>query len=81
MSEKVNQQSAEMKIREVAQRIEALREDLGLSVEEMAAATGYSVEDYVKFESGEKDFTFTFVYKCANKFRVEITDLMEGSRP
>ena len=81
MSEKVNQQSAEMKIREVAQRIAALREDLGLSVEEMAAATGYSVEDYVKFESGEKDFTFTFVYKCANKFHVEITDLMEGSSP
>ena len=81
MSEKVDQQSAEMKIREVAQRIAALREDLGLSVEEMAAAAGYSVEDYVKFESGEKDFTFTFVYKCANKFHVEITDLMEGSSP
>ena len=81
MSEKVNQQSAEMKIREVAQRIASLREDLGITAEEMADVTGYSAEDYMKFESGEKDFTFTFVYKCANKFHVEITDLMEGSSP
>ncbi len=81
MRENTNQQSAEMKIREVAERIAGLREDLGLSVEEMADVTGYSVEDYTKFESGEKDFTFTFVYKCANKFHVEITDLMEGTSP
>jgi len=81
MSETTNPQSAEMKIREVAERIAGLRGDLGLTAEEMAKVTGYSVEEYKKFESGEKDFTFTFVYKCANKFHVEITDLMEGSSP
>ncbi|MBP0966733.1 MAG: AMP-binding protein, partial [Oscillospiraceae bacterium] len=64
-----------------AERIMRLREDLGISVEEMAANTDYSVEDYKKFEAGEKDFSFTFIYKCANVFHVEIADLMEGSSP
>ena len=81
MSAKLNEQNAEVRIREVAERISHLREDLGISVEEMAAATDYSVEEYKKLESGEQDFSFTFIYKCANKFKVEIADLMEGSSP
>lgn len=81
MSEQNQQQNAENRIKEVAERIMRLREDLGISVEEMAANTGYSVEDYKLFEAGEKDFSFTFIYKCANVFHVEISDLMEGSSP
>ncbi|MBR3446542.1 MAG: AMP-binding protein [Oscillospiraceae bacterium] len=81
MSEQTKQPNAESRIKEVAERIMRLREDLGISVEEMAANTDYSVEDYKKFEAGEKDFSFTFIYKCANVFHVEIADLMEGSSP
>ena len=73
--------NAETKIKEVAERIIRLREDLGLTVEQMAEITDYSVDDYRKFEAGEKDFSFTFIYKCANAFHVEISDLMEGSSP
>ena len=72
MSEQTKQPNAESRIKEVAERIMRLREDLGISVEEMAANTDYSVEDYKKFEAGEKDFSFTFIYKCANAFHVEI---------
>ncbi len=81
MSKQTQEMNAETRIREVAERIMRLREDLGISVEEMAAHTDYSVDDYKKFEAGEKDFSFTFIYKCANAFHVEISDLMEGSSP
>ncbi|WP_303789769.1 AMP-binding protein, partial [Ruminococcus flavefaciens] len=81
MSDMMSLQNAETRIKEVAERIASLREDLGITVEDMAAITGYSVEDYKLYESGEKDFSFTFIYKCANAFHVEITDLMEGSSP
>ena len=81
MNDQEKLQKAELKIKEVAERIARLREDLGISVEEMAANTDYSVEDYKAFEAGEKDFSFTFIYKCANAFHVEIADLMEGSSP
>ena len=81
MNNQENLGSAESKIREVAERISRLRDDLGFSVEKMAELTDYSVEEYKQFEAGEKDFSFTFIYKCANAFNVEITDIMEGSSP
>ena len=46
MNEKTNLQNAEVRIKEVAERISHLREDLGLSAEEMAEKTGYPVEEY-----------------------------------
>ena len=81
MEEKKPLLNAENSIREVAERITRLREDLGLSVAEMAEQTGFSVDDYQLLESGEKDFSFTFIYKCANIFHVEISELLEGSSP
>ena len=71
----------EFKIREVAERIKALRETLGLSPEEMAEKTGVSAYEYLAYEGGAKDFSFTFIYKFANACGVEITDLMEGESP
>ena len=51
----------EQKFKEVAARIREAREVAGFTVEEMALKTDQTVEDYVTFESGEKDFTFTFI--------------------
>lgn len=42
----------EPKIAEIAERIRALREMLGLSCEEMAEATEVSIDDYQASESG-----------------------------
>ena len=49
---------------EVAQRIKNMREILGISQESMAKNVEISVEDYRNYESGTKDFSFTFIYKC-----------------
>jgi acetyl-CoA synthetase len=71
----------EFKIREVAERIRATRESVGLSPEEMAEKIGVSVFEYSAYEGGAKDFSFSFIYKFANACGVEITDLMEGESP
>lgn len=68
-------------IEEVAQRIRSLRDDLGFSPEDMAEATGRSVEDYLAQESGTKDLTFTFLHKCAEKLGVDVVELMTGDSP
>lgn len=78
MSNSIN---PEFKIREVAERIKAVRESVGLTSEEMAEKTGVSVYEYLAYEGGAKDFSFTFIYKFANATGVEITDLMEGESP
>lgn len=73
--------NAESKIREVAERIRATRESVGLTPEEMAEKSGVSLYEYLAYEGGAKDFSFTFIYKFANACGVEITDLMEGESP
>ena len=80
MSKMTELQNAEVRIKEVAERISNLREDLGISVEEMAVNTGYSVEDYKKYESGEQDFSFTFIYKCAKALNSADTQLPARAR-
>jgi transcriptional regulator with XRE-family HTH domain len=71
----------EPNVREVANRIRSLREDLELSIEDMAEATGRSTDEYLAQESGEKDFSFTFLYKCANVFGVDVVELLTGEAP
>ncbi len=66
---------------EISARIHAMRDLCGLSVEDMAEATGVSVEEYVKCETGQKDFPFTFIYKCADRFGVDLVELITGENP
>ena len=75
------QNHVDFKIKEVAQRIRAARESVGLSVAALAQACGISEQEYVMYENGNADFSFTFIYKVANACGVEITDLMEGRSP
>ena len=66
---------------QVAERIRTMREITGLSEEEMAKCTGTTKEEYQQCEQGERDFSFTFIYKCAQRFAVDPTDLIKGVSP
>ena len=68
----------EPNINEIAERIHDLREIYDLTIEEMADAAGVSVEEYEQSERGNRDFSFTFLYKCAKKFGVDMTELLTG---
>lgn len=71
----------EPNIKEVAGRIRALREDLDISQQEMAEATGRSLAEYAAQESGDQDLSFTFLYKCAKKLGVDVIELLTGENP
>lgn len=51
---------------------------MGFTPSEMAKKTDVTEEEYLKFEDAELDLPFTFIYKCANAFDIELTDLLEG---
>ena len=68
----------ENNLMEVAQRIREMREISGLSVSEMAEKTEVSLDTYLNYESGSVDLPFTFIHKCAQTFRIGISDLLEG---
>ena len=65
----------------MAQRIKALREIEGLSVQEMAEKTGVSVAEYIGCESGENDLNFAFLYRCAAAFKVDVAEIVDGTGP
>jgi transcriptional regulator with XRE-family HTH domain len=69
------------KIIEIAERIRGLREILEFGVEEMAAATDLSPEEYIELENGIKDYSFTFLYKCSEKLGVDLSVLLTGENP
>lgn len=71
----------EPNIKEVAERIRLLREDCDLTMQEMADATGRSVQEYAAQESGEEDLSFTFLYKCAKVLGVDVIELLTGETP
>lgn len=68
-------------IKAVSGRIRSLREDSGLTMQEMAQATGRSVSEYAAQEAGEQDMSFTFLFKCARKLGVDVVELITGETP
>lgn len=71
----------EPNIKEVANRIQALREDLDITMQDMADTTGRSLAEYAAQESGEEDLSFTFLYKCAQRLGVDVIELLTGENP
>ena len=69
------------RITEIAGRIRALREIMGISVADMAEMSGVTVEEYLACEAGRENLTFAFIYKCAQAFGIDVTELMTGSAP
>ncbi len=68
-------------IMEVALRIKDLREILEITEADAARATNTTLEVYRSYERGELDFSFTFIYKCAHLFGVDVTDILKGTSP
>ena len=69
------------RITEIAGRIHALRDIMGISTAEMAEKAGVSEAEYLECESGRENLTFAFIYKCAQAFGIDVTELMTGSAP
>ena len=61
-------------IKEIAQRLRALREIEEIDACEMAELTGKSEAEYLEYEAGDKDFSFSFLYTVANRLGVDITE-------
>ena len=69
------------KLNQIAARIKELRIVTGLTVEEMAARTGTTVEEYEQCEAGNRNLSVAFLYHCTLSFGVDLGDLLEGKSP
>jgi len=68
-------------IRLIAMRMKELRGILGLSPGEAAAGSGMTEEEYLNYESGQTDFSFSHLFNIARTLNVDISDLLTGESP
>ena len=66
---------------DIGRRLAALREIMEIPRETMAAKLQVSVAEYAAYESGEMDFSFSFLYNAADILGVDVLDLMSGESP
>ena len=66
---------------EVAQRIRGLRKILEIPVEQIARVLDIAPEEYREYEQGNRDFSITFLLKCAEYFGVDLVELITGEPP
>ena len=65
---------------ELAQRISGLREACGYTQEELAEELGISAAVYKEYEETGKNVPISVLYEIANKFGVDFTEIMTGTR-
>src|SRR5574344_60276 len=68
-------------IKQMAMRLRGLREDLELSVEELASKCGVTTDELKNFESGASDIPMNFLCNAADVLGVEPLELFAGDTP
>lgn len=67
-------------LKELAQRISGLREACGYTQEELAAELNLDAAVYREYEENGKNIPISVIYEIANKFGVDFTEIMTGTR-
>ncbi len=68
-------------LQQIATRIRELREISGLSQETVARELELTLEDYLRYESGDEDLPVSLLYRLASRFGVELSTLLTGEEP
>ncbi|NLN63811.1 MAG: helix-turn-helix domain-containing protein [Clostridiaceae bacterium] len=68
-------------IRMIAARIRELREIAGYTTEQVASMVNIPSEVYAGYESGNQDIPIGFLNEFANRFHVDLTELLTGKSP
>ena len=68
-------------LQEIGRRLSALRGIADMTPEAFCEKTGVSAQELSKYEKGELDFSFSFLYNAARILGVDVIDLMSGDSP
>jgi transcriptional regulator with XRE-family HTH domain len=71
----------EDQIKQIAERLKGLREVLEISAEEAAKTSAITMEQYIKYESGQYDIPVSILHRMAHKYNFEMTTLLSGDEP
>jgi len=66
-------------VKEIAARVQVLREIEGIPVETFAKEMGFAPADYLAWEKGESDFPVGVLVEIADRFKVDLSELISGA--
>lgn len=66
---------------QVAERLKGLRDALDLTVEEFAASCNIPLDEYLMYESGDKDLTISLLKSIATRYNIDVSALMFDDEP
>ena len=65
-------------LKQIGTRVQGIRTEANYSVEQMASALGITPEEYISYETGSAEAPFSFFYKFAEIFNIEISSVLSG---
>ena len=68
-------------VRDIIDRIKVLREIEDISAEALAAELGFNAAEYASWELGEKEFPVGALVEIANRFKIDLSELITGATP
>ncbi len=68
-------------LKEMGMRLADLREIKGFTQQEMADNLKMPLDEYVAYEEGLRDFSFSFMYNVASFCEVDVFNLLSGNTP
>ena len=66
---------------EIGERLKGLRNIMDIQAEKMAEIMKLSIDDYMDYERGQRDFSFSFLFNAAKILDVDIVDIISGETP
>ena len=66
---------------DIGKRLAGLRNIMDIAAEKMAEEMKLSVDEYIAYERGERDFSFSFLYNAAGLLGVDVVDIISGESP
>ena len=66
---------------EIGGRLAALRDIMDIPAEKMSEIMKLGIDEYIAYERGERDFSFSFLQNAANILGVDIVDIISGESP
>lgn len=66
---------------EMGMRLAELREIKGYTQKQVADRLNMPLDEYVAYEKGERDFSFSFMFNVATIFEVDVFNLLSGNSP
>lgn len=66
---------------EIGGRLAALRDIMDIPTKKMAEELKLDIDEYIAYERGERDFSFSFLSNAAVLLGVDIVDIISGESP